>query len=93
VLGLGYPRPNLGLFREDSERLSPHAAAQGVLKWPSRDGRRLATLIDEFSMPLPDAAVDPRAAGAMRWKCPTIRSGCCEGLCAGAGALGTPDRR
>ena len=32
-------------------------AAQGVLKWPT--GRpALATLVDEFSLPLPDAAVD-----------------------------------
>src|SRR6202011_4146592 len=58
VLGLGYPTPYLGLFREDSERcLAFMPAAQGVLKWPT--GRpALATLIDEFSMPLPDAAVD-----------------------------------
>jgi SAM-dependent methyltransferase len=46
VLGLGYPTPYLGLFREDSERcLAFMPAAQGVL-------------IDEYSMPLPDAAVD-----------------------------------
>src|SRR5437588_13053515 len=58
VLGLGYPTPYLGLFREDSERcIAFMPAAQGVLKWPT--GRpALATLIDEFSMPLPDAAVD-----------------------------------
>src|ERR1700709_2346867 len=58
VLGLGYPTPYLGLFREDSERcIAFMPAAQGVLKWPT--GRpALATLIDEFSMPLPDASVD-----------------------------------
>src|ERR1700693_4573184 len=57
-LGLGYPTPYLGLFREDSERcIAFMPAAQGVLKWPT--GRpALATLIDEYSMPLPDAAVD-----------------------------------
>ena len=58
VLGIGYPTPYLGLFREDSERcIAFMPAAQGVLKWPS--GRpALAALVDEFSLPLPDAAVD-----------------------------------
>src|SRR3979490_2835501 len=58
VLGLGYPTPYLGLFREDSERcIAFMPAAQGVLKWPTARPA-LATLLDEFSMPLPDAAVD-----------------------------------
>jgi len=36
VLGLGYPTPYLGLFREDSERcIAFMPAAQGVLKWPT----------------------------------------------------------
>lgn len=58
VLGVGYPTPYLGLFREDAERcLAFMPAAQGVLKWPT--GRpALAALIDEFSLPLPDAAID-----------------------------------
>src|ERR1044071_5330708 len=58
VLGLGYPTPYLGLFREDAERcIAFMPAAQGVLKWPT--GRpALASLVDEFSLPLPDAAVD-----------------------------------
>src|SRR6201991_1567596 len=58
VLAVGYPTPYLGLFREDSERcIAFMPAAQGVLKWPT--GRpALAALVDEFSMPLPDAAVD-----------------------------------
>jgi SAM-dependent methyltransferase len=58
VLGIGYPTPYLGLFREDSERcIAFMPAAQGVLKWPT--GRpALAALVDEFSMPLPEAAVD-----------------------------------
>ena len=58
VLGLGYPTPYLGLFREDAERcIAFMPAAQGVLKWPT--GRpALAALVDEFSLPLPDAAVD-----------------------------------
>src|SRR2546430_10360914 len=58
VLGIGYPTPYLGLFRENSERcLAFMPAAQGVLKWPT--GRpALASLVDQFSLPLPDAAVD-----------------------------------
>ena len=58
VLGIGYPTPYLGLFREDAERcLAFMPAAQGVLKWPT--GRpALASLVDEFSLPLPDSAVD-----------------------------------
>ncbi|MBS0530435.1 MAG: methyltransferase domain-containing protein, partial [Proteobacteria bacterium] len=58
VLGLGYPTPYLGLFREDSERcIAFMPAAQGVLKWPTARPT-LATLVDQFSLPLPDAAVD-----------------------------------
>src|SRR3978361_1905903 len=58
VLGLGYPTPYLGLFREDSERCFAFMpAAQGVLKWPTARPT-LAKLGDEFSLPLPDAAVD-----------------------------------
>src|SRR5437879_7113189 len=58
VLGIGYPTPYLGLFREDSERcLAFMPAAQGVLKWPTARPA-LATLVDEFSLPLPDAAID-----------------------------------
>src|ERR1700750_1734748 len=58
VLGVGYPTPYLGLFREDSERcIAFMPAAQGVLKWATARPT-LATLVDEFSMPLPDDAVD-----------------------------------
>src|SRR6202040_3045356 len=58
VLGIGYPTPYLGLFREDSERcIAFMPAAQGVLKWPTARPT-LATLVDELSLPLPDAAVD-----------------------------------
>src|SRR6476660_776224 len=36
VLGIGYPTPYLGLFREDAERcIAFMPAAQGVLKWPT----------------------------------------------------------
>jgi SAM-dependent methyltransferase len=58
VLGLGYPTPYLGLFRENSERcIAFMPAGQGVLKWPTARPT-LATLIDEMSLPLPDSAVD-----------------------------------
>src|SRR5690242_15992591 len=58
VLGVGYPTPYLGLFREEAERcLAFMPAAQGVMKWPSaRPG--LAVLADEFALPLADSAVD-----------------------------------
>ena len=58
VLGIGYPTPYLGLFREDSERcIAFMPAAQGVLKWPTARPA-LATLVDEFALPLADAAID-----------------------------------
>src|ERR1700751_1090384 len=58
VLGVGYPTPYLGLFREDSERcIAFMPAAQGVLKWPTARPT-LAALVDEFSMPLADSAID-----------------------------------
>ena len=58
VLGVGYATPYLGLFREEAERcLAFMPAAQGVLKWPTAKPT-LATLVDEFSLPLPDASVD-----------------------------------
>src|SRR6201987_60842 len=58
VLGLGSPTPYLGLFREDSERcIAFMPAAQGVLKWPTARPT-LATLVDQFALPLPEAAVD-----------------------------------
>ncbi len=58
VLGVGYPTPYLGLFREEAERsLAFMPAAQGVMNWPTaRPG--LATLVDELDLPLADAAVD-----------------------------------
>jgi SAM-dependent methyltransferase len=58
VLGVGYTTPYLGLFREDAERcLAFMPAAQGVMQWPT--GRpALSALVDEFELPLADAAVD-----------------------------------
>jgi SAM-dependent methyltransferase len=58
MLGIGYPIPYLGLFREEAERcLAFMPAAQGVLKWPTARPS-LAALVDELELPLPDAAVD-----------------------------------
>jgi SAM-dependent methyltransferase len=58
VLGVGYPTPYLGLFREEAERcLAFMPAAQGVVKWPSANPT-LAALVDEYELPLPDASVD-----------------------------------
>src|SRR6266446_4146854 len=58
VLGVGYPTPYLGLFREEAERcLAFMPAAQGVVKWPSMKPG-LSTLVDELELPLTDAAVD-----------------------------------
>jgi SAM-dependent methyltransferase len=58
MLGIGYPTPYLGLFREEAERcLAFMPAAQGVLKWPTARPT-LAALVDEYELPLADAAVD-----------------------------------
>lgn len=58
VLGIGYPTPYLGLFREDAERcLAFMSSAQGVVKWPSARPT-LAALVEECELPLTDAAVD-----------------------------------
>ena len=58
VLGVGYPTPYLGLFREEAERcLAFMPAVQGVVKWPT-DRPSLAALVDELEMPVTDSAVD-----------------------------------
>jgi SAM-dependent methyltransferase len=58
VLGLGYPTPYLGLFRDRCERcIAFMPAAQGVLKWPTARAT-LSSLVEEQALPLPDAAVD-----------------------------------
>ena len=58
VLGIGYATPYLGLFREEAERcLAFMPAPQGVVKWPTARPA-LSALVDEFELPLPDAAVD-----------------------------------
>src|ERR1041385_5245868 len=58
VLGIGYATPYLGLFREGAEGcLAFMPAAQGVVKWPTARPA-LSALVDEFELPLPDAAFD-----------------------------------
>jgi SAM-dependent methyltransferase len=58
VLGIGYPIPYLGLFREEAERcLAFMPAAQGVVQWPTLRPS-LAALVDDRDLPLGDAAVD-----------------------------------
>src|SRR5471032_3332096 len=72
VLGLGYPTPYLGLFREDSERcIAFMPAAQGVLKWPTARPT-LATLVD----------------GGIRQRQRKFIDQCCKRGVAGAGAVG-----
>ena len=58
VVGVGYPTPYLGLFREEAERcIAFMPAAQGVVRWPSTRPA-LAALVEENELPLTDAAVD-----------------------------------
>src|SRR5271154_6271831 len=58
VLGVGYPTPYLGLFREEAERcLAVMPASQGVVRWPSTRPS-LAALVEEDDLPLTDSAVD-----------------------------------
>jgi SAM-dependent methyltransferase len=58
MLGIGYPTPYLGLFREEAERcLAFMPAAQGVVKWPTAKPT-LATLVEETDLPLADSSVD-----------------------------------
>lgn len=58
VLGIGYPTPYLGLFREEAERcIAMMPAAQGAVKWPS-SRPSLTTLVEQTELPLADAAVD-----------------------------------
>jgi SAM-dependent methyltransferase len=58
MVGVGYPTPYLGLFREEAERcLAFMPAAQGVVRWPTNRAG-LAALVDELGLPLPDSSID-----------------------------------
>src|SRR6266446_5961353 len=67
VLGVGYPTPYLGLFREEAERcLAFMPAVQGVVKWPT-DRPGLAALVDELELPLADYAFAARSLVHADW--------------------------
>jgi SAM-dependent methyltransferase len=58
IVGVGYPTPYLGLFREEAERcLAMMPSTQGVIRWPSTRAA-LAALVEEDELPLTDSAVD-----------------------------------
>jgi SAM-dependent methyltransferase len=58
VLGLGYATPFLDLARTNARRVvAAMPATQGVEVWPS-GGRNQATLVEETSLPFPNAMFD-----------------------------------
>lgn len=58
LVGLGYAAPFLEGYRSEAQRvINFMPAGQGVTRWPA-DGRNVTALVDETSMPLPDASVD-----------------------------------
>ena len=58
VLGLGYPTPYLGTFRNESaQAIAAMPAQQGVLHWPHEDPG-LTTLVDELELPFDDLSFD-----------------------------------
>ena len=58
VLGVGFPTPYLGMFREEAERvIAAMPAGQGVMHWPMGE-RGLTMLNDEADLPLPDLSID-----------------------------------
>lgn len=58
VVGLGFPTPFLSSFLTRSDRVFAFMpAGQGIFAWP-KQGERSAVLVDETSLPLPDASID-----------------------------------
>lgn len=58
VLGFGFATPYLAPFIADAERvLAFMPAQQGVIDWPP-EGRSATALVEEDSLPLPDASID-----------------------------------
>jgi len=58
VLGLGFASPYLDAFRAKAGRvLNFMPARQGVIRWPV-DAPSLTGLVEEISLPLPDACLD-----------------------------------
>lgn len=57
-MGLGFPTPFLHSFLPASDRVFAFMqAGQGIFAWP-KQGDRSAVLVDETSLPLPDASID-----------------------------------
>ena len=58
VLGLGYPTPYLGAFRNEATQIiAAMPAQQGVLRWPHEEPG-LTTLVDELELPFDDLSFD-----------------------------------
>lgn len=58
VMGLGYPTPYLGIYRNEARRVGAlMPAGQGALVWPS-SGPVRSVLVEETHLPLPDNTVD-----------------------------------
>lgn len=58
LMGLGYPTPYLSAFRGEANCLAAlMPASQGALLWPAT-GRLHTVVVEEESLPLPDACVD-----------------------------------
>ena len=58
VIGLGYATPYLGMFQGEARRVGAFMpASQGVTVWP-RKGPYLSALVENSSLPLPDATID-----------------------------------
>lgn len=58
LVGLGYPVPYLGSFREEAGRVvALMPAGQGVRRWPKAT-RNLTALVEEDQLPLADGSVD-----------------------------------
>ncbi len=58
IMGLGYASPYVPSLRAGARRvLNLMPAAQGVIRWPL-EGGSLTALVEETSLPLPDAALD-----------------------------------
>src|SRR5260370_32152488 len=59
LLGIGYPTPYLGLFRDQADRCPAFIpAAQGVVKWPP-DRPAVAALAEDAELPPPGAPAHP----------------------------------
>jgi SAM-dependent methyltransferase len=58
VLGLGFPTPYVGAFRNEARRIGAlMPTTQGALVWPI-EGPGQSVLVDEDQLPLPDNVVD-----------------------------------